>query len=54
MESVFRVLEPIIGKINEPARGGGAFSRFGFGQQRSEWFRIYRVSAYSQKYSYGD
>ncbi|QRV73994.1 Rho1 guanine nucleotide exchange factor 1 [Ceratobasidium sp. AG-Ba] len=42
MESVFRVLEPIIGKINEPTRGGGAFSRFGFGVQRSEWFRIYR------------
>ncbi|KAF8757531.1 hypothetical protein RHS01_03367 [Rhizoctonia solani] len=42
MESVFRVLEPIIHKINEPTRAGGAFSRFGFGQQRSEWFRIYR------------
>lgn len=45
MESVFRVLEPIIGKINEPTRAGGAFSRFGFGVQRSEWFRIYRVSS---------
>lgn len=45
MESVFRVLEPIIGKINEPTRVGGAFSRFGFGVQRSEWFRIYRVNS---------
>ncbi|KAG9103502.1 hypothetical protein FRC06_010384 [Ceratobasidium sp. 370] len=36
------IRNPIIGKINEPTRGGGAFSRFGFGVQRSEWFRIYR------------
>lgn len=44
MDSVFRVLEPVIGKINEKAKAPGGLSRFGFGAQRSDWFRIFRVS----------
>lgn len=43
LDSVFRVLEPVIGKINEKAKAPGGLSRFGFGSQRSEWFRIFRV-----------
>ncbi|EJD07469.1 Dbl domain-containing protein [Fomitiporia mediterranea MF3/22] len=42
LDSVFRVLEPVIGKINEKAKAPGGLSRFGFGSQRSEWFRIFR------------
>ncbi|KAL5513096.1 TUS1 [Sanghuangporus vaninii] len=42
MDSVFRVLEPVIGKINEKSKAVGGFSRFGFGSQRSDWFRIFR------------
>ena len=42
LDSVFRVLEPVIGKINEKAKTSGGLSRFGFGNQRSEWFRIFR------------
>ncbi len=43
LDSVFRVLEPVIGKINEKTKATGGLSRFGFGSQRSEWFRIFRV-----------
>jgi RHO1 GDP-GTP exchange protein 1/2 len=43
MDSVFRMLEPVVGKINERARAAGALARFGIGTQRSEWFRTYRV-----------
>ena len=44
LDSVFRVLEPVIEKINErtevrPTIG----SRFGLRSQQSEWFRVYRV-----------
>ncbi|EJD48095.1 Dbl-like domain-containing protein [Auricularia subglabra TFB-10046 SS5] len=42
LDSVFRVLEPVTGKIAEKQKNPGAFGRFGFGQHRSEWFRIYR------------
>jgi hypothetical protein len=37
-------MEPVVGKINERARATGALAKFGFGSQRSEWFRTYRVS----------
>ena len=47
LDSVFRVLEPVIGKINEKAKAPGGLSRFGFGSQRSEWFRIFRVRTFS-------
>ncbi|KAH7105901.1 Dbl-like domain-containing protein [Auriculariales sp. MPI-PUGE-AT-0066] len=42
LDSVFRVLEPVTGKIVEKQKTPGTFGRFGFGQHRSEWFRIYR------------
>jgi hypothetical protein len=44
MDSVFRVLEPVVERITERARQPGGFGRFTFGSTRSEWFRIYRVS----------
>ncbi|EIN06223.1 Dbl domain-containing protein [Punctularia strigosozonata HHB-11173 SS5] len=45
LDSVFRVLEPVIGKINEKTRPQASWTtRLGVGKQRSEWFRIYRVS----------
>lgn len=44
LDSVFRVLEPVIGKITEKAKAPGTFSRSLFGGSRSEWFRVYRVS----------
>lgn len=44
LDSVFRVLEPVIGKINERAEAPRSFgSRLGLRSQRSEWFRVYRV-----------
>lgn len=44
MDSVFRVLEPVLGKINERAKAPPTFgSRFGLRPQRSDWFRVYRV-----------
>ena len=42
-DSVFRVLEPVIGKINETKAQPPIGSRFGLLSQRSEWFRVYRV-----------
>ncbi|KIM21778.1 hypothetical protein M408DRAFT_80040, partial [Serendipita vermifera MAFF 305830] len=41
-DSVFRVLEPVIERINEKEKASGGFGRFTFGNSRSEWFRIYR------------
>jgi hypothetical protein len=44
LDSVFRVLEPVIGKINERTKAQPTIgSRFGLRSQRSEWFRVYRV-----------
>lgn len=44
MDSVFRVLEPVVERINDKAKTPGGFSRFtSFGNNRSEWFRVYRV-----------
>ena len=34
---------PVVEKIAEKSKAPGGFGRFGFGSQRSEWFRIYRV-----------
>ncbi|KAL7280654.1 hypothetical protein ACG7TL_005593 [Trametes sanguinea] len=43
LDSVFRVLEPVVGKINERTRAPQTFgSRLGLRSQRSEWFRVYR------------
>ncbi|OSX64043.1 hypothetical protein POSPLADRAFT_1179647 [Postia placenta MAD-698-R-SB12] len=43
LDSVFRVLEPVIGKINERAEAPRTFSsRIMLRSQRSEWFRVYR------------
>ncbi|PCH44559.1 Dbl homology domain-containing protein [Wolfiporia cocos MD-104 SS10] len=43
LDSVFRVLEPVTGKINERAEAPRSFgSRLGLRTQRSEWFRVYR------------
>jgi hypothetical protein len=44
MDSVFRVLEPVVERITEKAKAPGGFGRFTFGNTRSEWFRIFRVS----------
>jgi len=41
LDSLFRVLEPVIGKINKRTEAPG--SRFNLLSQRSEWFRVYRV-----------
>lgn len=43
LDSVFRVLEPVVGKIYEKTKTPGGLSRFGFGSARSEWFRVFRV-----------
>jgi hypothetical protein len=44
LDSVFRVLEPVIDNINERSNPpAGLASRLGFRAPRSEWFRIYRV-----------
>jgi hypothetical protein len=41
---VFRVLEPVVGKINEKAKAPVSLSsRLGIRSPRSEWFRVYRV-----------
>ena len=46
LDSVFRVLEPVVGKINEKAKAPVSLSsRLGIRSQRSEWFRVYRVIA---------
>ena len=43
LDSVFRVLEPVVGKIQEKAKAPASLSsRLGFRQPRSEWFRVYR------------
>ncbi|KAH9951090.1 Dbl-like domain-containing protein [Amylocystis lapponica] len=43
LDSVFRVLEPVVGKINERTEAPRSFgSRLGLRSQRSEWFRVYR------------
>ncbi|KAI0079115.1 hypothetical protein K474DRAFT_1659617 [Panus rudis PR-1116 ss-1] len=43
LDSVFRVLEPVLGKINERAKAPQTFgSRLGLRSQRSDWFRVYR------------
>ncbi|KDQ19102.1 hypothetical protein BOTBODRAFT_103593 [Botryobasidium botryosum FD-172 SS1] len=41
LDSVFRVLEPVTGKITEKAKHPSAFGRF-MSTSRSEWFRVYR------------
>jgi hypothetical protein len=41
LDSVFHVLEPVVGKINDNT--SALSSRFGLQQPRSEWFRIYRA-----------
>ncbi|KIJ55471.1 hypothetical protein M422DRAFT_151724 [Sphaerobolus stellatus SS14] len=41
-ESVFHVLEPVVGKIAEKPKAPGTFGRSLFGSQRSDWFRPYR------------
>lgn len=44
LDSVFRVLEPVVGKINERTKAPVSLSsRLGLRQPRSEWFRVYRV-----------
>jgi len=46
LDSVFRVLEPVVGKVNERAKAPVSLSsRLGLRQPRSEWFRVYRVRA---------
>ncbi|KAH7922215.1 Dbl homology domain-containing protein [Leucogyrophana mollusca] len=43
LDSVFRVLEPVVEKINERSKAPASFtSRFGIRPARSEWFRLYR------------
>jgi len=43
LDSVFRVLEPVVGKINERANPPVSLSsRLGIRSARSEWFRVYR------------
>ncbi|KAN0125374.1 CNH domain containing protein [Lactarius tabidus] len=43
LDSIFRVLEPVVGQINENAKAPVLpSSRFSLRQPRSEWFRIYR------------
>jgi hypothetical protein len=44
VDSVFRVLEPVVERITGEAKAPGGFGRFTFGNTRSEWFRIFRVS----------
>lgn len=43
MDSVFRVLEPVVERINDRSKTPAGFGRFTFGSNRSEWFRVYRV-----------
>ncbi|KAI0286011.1 CNH domain-containing protein [Russula aff. rugulosa BPL654] len=43
LDSVFRVLEPVVGKINERTKALVSLSsRLGLRQSRSKWFRVYR------------
>lgn len=43
LESIFRVLEPVLDKINEKVKAPvGLGTRLGFRSNKSEWFRIYR------------
>ena len=43
LESIFRVLEPVLDKINEKVKAPVGFgTRLGFRSNKSEWFRIYR------------
>ncbi|KAH9959694.1 CNH domain-containing protein [Lactifluus volemus] len=43
LDSDFRVLEPVVGKINERTKAPVSLSsRLGWRQPRSEWFRVYR------------
>ncbi|KAA1475511.1 Dbl-like domain-containing protein [Dentipellis sp. KUC8613] len=43
LDSVFRVLEPVVDKIQEKTKAPMSLgTRLGFRQQRSEWFRVYR------------
>ncbi|KAF7971187.1 hypothetical protein HWV62_21862 [Athelia sp. TMB] len=43
LDSVFRVLEPVVGKINEKTKAPVSLSsRLGIRSPRSEWFRVYR------------
>ncbi|KAI0322785.1 Dbl-like domain-containing protein [Amylostereum chailletii] len=43
MDSIFRVLEPVVDKINEKTKAPISFgSRLGFRQTRSDWFRVYK------------
>lgn len=44
LDSVFRVLEPVMDKIVEKTKAPVSIgSRLGFRTPRSEWFRVYRV-----------
>ncbi|KAL0953934.1 hypothetical protein HGRIS_005098 [Hohenbuehelia grisea] len=42
LDSVFRVLEPVIDKINEKTKTTAGFGSKFFRSPKSEWFRIYR------------
>ncbi|KAI0035294.1 Dbl-like domain-containing protein [Vararia minispora EC-137] len=43
MDSIFRVLEPVVDKINEKAKQPISLgSRLGFRAARSDWFRVYK------------
>ncbi|KAG8813242.1 hypothetical protein FRC18_002604 [Serendipita sp. 400] len=43
IESVFRVLEPVVERITEKAKVPGGFGRFAaFSSSRSEWFRVFK------------
>jgi hypothetical protein len=44
MDSIFRVLEPVVDKINEKTKQPISLgSRLGFRAARSDWFRVYKV-----------
>ena len=51
LDSVFRVLEPVIGKIEKTKVQPSIGSRFGLRSQRSEWFRVYRVGSTNHPYA---
>jgi hypothetical protein len=50
MDSVFRMLEPVAGKISEKVKNPGALARMGIGSQKSDWFRTYRVRGHNAPY----
>jgi RHO1 GDP-GTP exchange protein 1/2 len=52
MDSVFRVLEPVVERITEKAKAPAGFGRFAFGNTRSEWFRVFRVNKSGLFYLY--